>query len=580
MLYLAEVQKKAGVFGSGKVELKLWAQQRAEDRWQGLTGAEVLGSEKGADKAADCKDGALVLVDVNDRSGQIQRVQDATKTIVSNLQNSSRLKDKLKDQEDEIEQWKQSLTYQSQELNRREMEMESRREQMHQLEEDLKRLEEQKQEFMTLQSEADRLRSELYNRDEELKKAWEDLKREKEALESRKREGKGSGSIDPQQLQGIQEILGRLAEAGVSTEGLQEQVNYALEALNYQKAIVAQHLQQSEVYQNQAQQVQEGVNHLAHSLDDRWQQYLQLQAGLQQAQVNVQLRQQFLNTYQGQIQSFQSQITVQDLLQQQINFVLVGLDPEAVSQIDFAALEEMPLADLEKRVQDLQKVYDRDCTFVGDQEEELALISQDIEEKRQQITRASEYDRLTLDNELSDLQSQYGLINESVSPQRSRLRQDKGILKAYQSVLQRRKGGSAAAQEQSDIDVTPLIQQIEAQKLQLTESLLGLQAQANQEELELEQLQRGLEDQVQQVQDYQEEIRQLETELRNQTAVVSERWSQVRTYQELLHPAQETLRTLEERLYGVTQQMNWIQDGSVSQLTCVAELQHAVRSLV
>ena len=284
--------------------------------------------------------------------------------------------------------------------------------------------------------------------------------------------------------------------------------------------------------------------------------------------------------YQGQIQSFQSQITVQDLLQQQINFVLVGLDPEAVSQIDFAALEEMPLADLEKRVQDLQKVYDRDCTFVGDQEEELALISQDIEEKRQQITRASEYDRLTLDNELSDLQSQYGLINESVSPQRSRLRQDKGILKAYQSVLQRRKGGSAAAQEQSDIDVTPLIQQIEAQKLQLTESLLGLQAQANQEELELEQLQRGLEDQVQQVQDYQEEIRQLETELRNQTAVVSERWSQVRTYQELLHPAQETLRTLEERLYGVTQQMNWIQDVSVSQLTCVAELQHAVRSLV
>jgi chromosome segregation ATPase len=295
--------------------------------------------------------------------------------------------------------------------------------------------------------------------------------------------------------------------------------------------------------------------------------------------VNVQLRQQFINTYQGQIQSFQSQINAQDVLQQQINFVLVGLDPEAVSQIDFAALEEMALADLEKRVQDLQKVYNRDCTFVGDQEEELALISQDIEAKRQQIASASEYDRLTLDNELSDLQSQYGLINESVSPQRSRLRQDKGILKAYQSVLQRRKGGSAASQEQSDIDVTPLLQQIEAYKLQLTESLLGLQAQIHQEELELEQLQRGLGDQAQQVQEYQQEVRQLETELRNQTAVVSERWSQVRTYQELLHPAQETLRTLEERLYGVTQQMNWIQDVSTSQLTCVTELQNAVRSL-
>ena len=580
MLYLAEVQKKAGVFGSGKVELKLWAQQRAEDRWQGLTGAEVLGSEKGADKAAECKDGALVLVDVNDRSGQIQRVQDATKTIVSNLQNSSRLKDKLKDQEDEIEQWKQSLTYQSQELNRREMEMESRREQMHQLEEDLKRLEEQKKESVALQSEAERLRSELNNRDEELKKAWEELKREKELLDTRKREGKGTGSIDPQQLQSIQEILGRMAEAGVSTEGLQEQVAYALESLHYQKAIVAQHLQQCEVYQSQAQQLQEGVNHLSHSLNDRWQQYLQFQASLQQVQVNVQLRQQYINVYQGQIQSLQAQINGQEVLQQQINFVLVGLDPDAVSQIDFESLEAMPLTDLEKRVQDLQKIYDRDSTFVGDQEEELALISQDIEAKRQQITTASEYDRLTLENELSDLQSQYGLIDESVSPQRTRLRQDKAILKAYQAVLQRRKGVSVATEDKPDIDVTPLLQQIDAYKLQLTESLLNLQAQIHQEESELVQLQNGLGEQEQQVQQYQQEVRQLEAELRDQTAIVSERWSQVRTYQELLHPAQETLHTLEERLQAVTQQMNWMQNLSANQLQCMAELQGAVTALV
>jgi len=40
------------------------------------------------------------------------------------------------------------------------------------------------------------------------------------------------------------------------------------------------------------------------------------------------------------------------------------------------------------------------------------------------------------------------------------------------------------------------------------------------------------------------------------------------------------LRTLEERLYGVTQQMNWIQDVSTSQLTCVTELQNAVRALL
>lgn len=578
MLYLAEVQKKAGVFGAGaKVDLKLWAQQRSEDRWQGLTGSEVLGPEKGSDKAAECKDGALVLVEVNDRSGQIQRIQDATKTIVSNFQNSSRLRDKLKDQEDEIEQWKQSLTYQSQELNRREMEMESRRDQMSQLEEELRHMEEQKQEFLKLHEEAEHLRSELNRRDEELKQSWESLRQETEVLEARKREGKGTGSVDPQQLAQVQEILNQLTGSPLVMDGLQEQVGYALDALNYQKAIVAQHLQQFDLYQNQAQQLQEGLNHLVSSLDDRWQQYLQVQGNFNEAYIHAQSRQQVISAYQEQIHLLQTQIDVQSVLQQQINLVIGGLDPEAANQIDFTALEEMPIADLEKRVQDLQKTYDRDRTFVGDQEEELALISQDIEEKRQQMASASEFDRLNIDNEISDLQSQYNLIDESVSPQRTRLRQDNSILKAHQSILKRRKGEPMG--QDVDIDVAPLLQQIDQQKLQLTESLLRLQSLIAQEQASLEQLQGNLANQEQQLQQEHQDLRQLELEVRNQAAVVAERWSQVRSYQELLNPTQETLHNLEERFQAVTQQMSYLQGLAQHQSQSISDLQNAVSAL-
>lgn len=578
MLYLAEVQKKAGVFGAGaKVDLKLWAQQRSEDRWQGLTGSEVLGSEKGSDKAAECKDGALVLVDVNDRNGQIQRIQDATKTIVSNFQNSSRLRDKLKDQEDEIEQWKQSLTYQSQELNRREMEMESRRDQMGQLEEELRHMEEQKQEFLKLQEEADHLRAELNRRDEELKQSWERLRQETETLEARKREGKGTGSVDPQRLGQVRDLLSQFASAPIGMEGLQEQVGYALEALNYQKAIVAQHLQQFDLYQNQAQQLQDGLNHLVNSLDDRWQQYLQVQGSFNEAHIHAQSRQQVISAYQEQIHLLQTQIDVQSVLQQQINLVLGGLDPEAANQIDFTSLEEMPLADLEKRVQDLQKTYDRDRTFVGDQDEELALISQDIEDKRQQMASASEFDRLNIENEISDLQSQYNLIDESVSPQRARLRQDNSILKAHQSILRRRKGEPGG--QDVDIDVAPLLQQIDQQKLQLTESLVRLEALVAQEQATLGQVQGNLAAQEQQLQQEHQELRQLELEVRNQAAAVAERWSQVRTYQELLNPTQETLHNLEERFQTVTQQINHLQGLAQYQTQAVAELQNAVSAL-
>ena len=579
MLYLAEVQKKAGVFGSGKVELKLWAQQRAEDRWQGLTGTEVLGSDKGADKAAECKDGALVLVDVNDRNGQIQRIQDATKTLVSNLQNSSRLKDKLKDQEDEIEQWKQSLTYQSQELNRREMEMESRREQMQQLEEDLKRLEEQKQEALSLQNEAQRLRSELDSRDQDLQKAWQQLQQEQQALEARLAGAKGSGGLNEQQIQQLQGAVQRIHQTVMPVDGLLEQVNHGVEALKYQRAIVDRHLQQMDVYHNQAQSLQEGVNRLRQSWDDQWRAYGEGLDGITQMQVEMAVRQHRLESCQAQLAALYSHIEVQEKLQKQINFVIGGLDPESVNQIDFVALESMALADLEQRVQELQKAYDRDRHFVGDQDEELALISQDIEAKQQQIAAASEYERLTLEGELADLQSQYSLINESVSPQRNRLRQDKGILAAYQLVLRRRKGDTSATAQETDLDVKPILDFIEIHKAQLQGTIATLEQSQAEDQGALEQLQHNLREYQQQVNHQRQELHQVEEDLRNQMAAVAERWSQVRTYQELLQPTQETLNNLDGQLGSIHQELQKLHNNQGEQQREVEGLQQVLKTL-
>ncbi len=579
MLYLAEVQKKAGVFGSGKVELKLWAQQRAEDRWQGLTGTEVLGSDKGADKAAECKDGALVLVDVNDRNGQIQRIQDATKTLVSNLQNSSRLKDKLKDQEDEIEQWKQSLTYQSQELNRREMEMESRREQMQQLEEDLKRLEEQKQEALSLQNEAQRLRSELDSRDQDLQKAWQQLQQEQQALEARLAGAKGSGGLNEQQIQQLQGAVQRIHQTVMPVDGLLEQVNHGVEALKYQRAIVDRHLQQMDVYHNQAQSLQEGVNHLRQSWDDQWRAYGEGLDGITQMQVEMAVRQHRLESCQAQLAALYSHIEVQEKLQKQINFVIGGLDPESVNQIDFVALESMALADLEQRVQELQKAYDRDRHFVGDQDEELALISQDIEAKQQQIAAASEYERLTLEGELADLQSQYSLINESVSPQRNRLRQDKGILAAYQLVLRRRKGDTSATAQETDLDVKPILDFIEIHKAQLQGTIATLEQSQAEDQGALEQLQHNLREYQQQVNHQRQELHQVEEDLRNQMAAVAERWSQVRTYLELLQPTQETLNNLDGQLGSIHQELQKLHNNQGEQQREVEGLQQVLKTL-
>ena len=160
MLYLAEVQKqKTGFMGAAKAELKLLACQRADQSWNPVPGEEVISAS--LEEASKLSDGALVLADLNPANRQVQRIQEAGRPLVGILQNFSRQLEKSKSQEEEIEQWKQSLTFQSQELNRREMEMEARLEQLQQIEEDFERLEAQRQEIDMGRETSKQLREEI-----------------------------------------------------------------------------------------------------------------------------------------------------------------------------------------------------------------------------------------------------------------------------------------------------------------------------------------------------------------------------------------------------------------------------------
>ncbi len=70
--------------------------------------------------------------------------------MVRQLQKISRLMERSKKDQEKIEQWKQSLTYQSEILNRQKMEMETRIEQIEQIEAELEYLERKRQELETL----------------------------------------------------------------------------------------------------------------------------------------------------------------------------------------------------------------------------------------------------------------------------------------------------------------------------------------------------------------------------------------------------------------------------------------------
>lgn len=577
MLYLAEVQKKSGLL-AGKTGLKLLAQQRSEDRWQVLANGEVLSS----DKVGDFGPGSLVLVDVSDKSGQVQKVKEATRTILNTLQNSSRFQDRLKDQEEEIEQWKQSLTFQTQELHRREQEMESRWEQTHQLEEEMARINQEKQEAVALREEAQHLRLELENRDRELKKAWEQLKAEQQDLESHRQaigDQSAGGGLDAEQMALMQDRLGRLMEYVPNSEGVQGQLTHAVETLGHQKAILDQHWQQLDQHRTQGEALQAQVTELEQTVQARREAWEQGQGALERAKAEQESSQQLLVTYQDYDAALQRQIQATGDLHGQLTSAMGGLDPIAAQQVDVAGLEGMPLAELRTLVEEQERDYTKTFNFVNDQEDELRLLSQDMETKKAEIEKAAEFDRLTLDNELADLQSEYQLFDESLVPQRKRLREAKAVLSAYRSILAKRQGSPVDAEGGVDIDLTPVLSQLEtlrqgseAARSALGEKIQALQAQIGSQSAQVAALE------AQQNQERQA-LEALAGDLGQRQVTLGELLGKINAYGELLQPTQETLHSLEQQLQSLQQEVDRLQEVSNYQLQLLGEMNQSLATL-
>ncbi|NJQ98496.1 MAG: hypothetical protein HC784_14705 [Hydrococcus sp. CSU_1_8] len=125
------------MLGSSKTELKLLACQN-NNKNNNKSWNSVAGDQKIAlDETYDFGEGTLAIANLS-KDWQIQgTLEPASRYLVKILQDTELLLDKLKQQEEEIEQWKQSLHYQLQELNNREEELEKRLEYIDQRAEEL-----------------------------------------------------------------------------------------------------------------------------------------------------------------------------------------------------------------------------------------------------------------------------------------------------------------------------------------------------------------------------------------------------------------------------------------------------------
>ena len=579
MLYLAEVQKQRSGFGlgGGKAELKLLACQRGEHNWSAVPGDDAIPVEE----ANKFNDGTLVLVELS-ASKQVQRIQEAARQLVSILQNFSRLQDKFKDKEEEIEQWKASLTFSSQELNRREMEMQAREEQLAQMEDELERLEAQRSEIENTREEANRLREEVDRSRVEIETAWEQLRGEQQRVAQQQSQVPQGAVVDQQQTQRIQELMKKLGGAIASAQGVREQVNQSFGAVGAQQAILDQHWQQLEQKQSIAQQQQEEVDRQNQILQNRWQEWYQSQDALAGARADLKGQQSTLSAKQDQAQSVSLQVrAVEDLYQQLSRLASASGAAGTQQKVDVASLEKMPVDELQGLVQHLQQDLEKVFRFVNDQEEELTLQQETIEELQGKIQAASEYDRMALENEMADERESYQMLNETLVGQRLRLQEREDVLKQHQAVLWRRLGtGNAPKQDRGDIELGPIVAQLNTQRQQQSQELQRLENEIQQVRETISQMEANVNRQNGEGEAKRYELKQFEQNLFNQKGAVAELWGLVKVYQEMLQPVQDNLNALRQKLEAVAGELDRVQESGVEQDRVVSDLQQVLSGLI
>ncbi|MDX2231847.1 MAG: pilus motility taxis protein HmpF [Leptolyngbyaceae cyanobacterium bins.349] len=574
VLYLAEVQKKSGGFiGGGKAELKLLACQRSEQNWTAVPGDETLPS----DEANNYPAGALVLAEVMGNR-QVQRVQEASRPLVSILQNFSRMQEKFKTQEEEIEQWKQSLTYQSQELNRREMDMEARREQLQQMEEDFEKFDSQRQELEALRDEIEQQKESYERNRQELEGAWEHLRGEMRRFEEQ--QSSSSGGLDEEKARSLQELLNRLSNAAPVIDPVREQVNGALMLCHQQQERLGHHWQTFEQLRAQADQQQHDVDQHAQDLHQRWQSWHEAQTALEQARSELKAQQSVLTAKQDYAQRLSLQLQSSEEMHQQLFRLAETSDQVKVgAEVDMEALEKMPLDELQNLAQDMESELAKLSGFVQSQEEELAAKQQEIEDLKAKIQSANEYDRLNLENELADEQDGYQMLNETLVGQRRNLQSRKSILNQHQAVLCRRQGLPTPEGATVSIDLSPFTALVETQRQQQTEELQKLDAQLEQMKTAIQQAEQLVTSQTADQENRRSELKQVEFDLAGRRAAAAEIKGRVMLYQEMLQPIQDSIDGVRNQLETMTNSMGQVQESRDYQQQAIAEMQQMLSNL-
>ena len=569
MLYLAEIQKQSkGFMGGVEAKLKLIACQRNDQSWSVVNNELIVANE-----ASDFGDRALVVANLGVNRQVQGKIEPASSTIVGILKNFSRLLEKSQDQEQEIDQWKESLAIQSEELSRRQIEMETRLEQVEQMEEEFKEFDRQKEEIANAQAETDKIKAEFEAKSAELEGAWEQLRGQQHHLEEQLKQAR---VLDEARASELKQQLAVISAADSSTNSLQDKLNLVEAAVKAQQQTLQPHWQILSESSAKIETKQQALEEVAAELSEKQQQLETLSTEIAEVEYQLGVEQKSLEIKQELTQFLNLQAESQDTMLQ----MLAGSNSDAEpGSIDLEEIENMPLPSLESKVESLKQDLEKVARFVSDQEEELDWQCKAVEELEAKIAEVGEFERLTLEQELADEKEAKKMLDRTLVGQRRSLKDRHQVLLQHSRVLKRRQGIIDFDFESAiqDIDLTPIVQGLAEQQEKLQQQQQELADEVTQIEGSIQNLTNKLAGQKARKNQLESEIEQQQASDRELKLNIVQIQSQIDFYQQQLQPLQDALDEVQRQVTEMVRSMSAYLENNPSH--AIAKIEHIVNEL-
>ncbi len=544
MLYLAEIQKQSKKFMGGvETNLKLIACKH-NDSWSLVDNQSI-----DTDSSHDFGNGTLVIVNLDKNRKLEGKIELASPKILTILKNFTRLLKKTKDQEQEIEQWRESLAIQGEELSQRQLEMETRLEQVERMEEEFQQFEQQKQEIAAAKAEAEKIKAEFETKSAELEGAWSQLRGQQLSIEEQLKQAK---ALDPARADEIRQQLEVVQTAIAECNSLQEKLDVAALFASNQQKLLQPHWDNLSQSSGQIQSKTQELDNITAQLSQKQQQVSSLENSIVKTTEQLTTEKKSLEVKQELTQFLRLQSESQDNMLQ----LLSGSESTgASSKVDIDKLENMPLPNLESTVASLKKDLEKVARFVSDQEEELAWQCQAVEELEAKIADKNEFERLALEQELADEKEAKKMLDQTLIGQRRSLKERHQVLLEHSRVLKRRQGiiDFDFESEIQDIDLTPVKDGLIEQQQQLQQQLQQLASEIAQIEQSIQKLEAELKLQIAQKNELKSQITKQQDNWHELNLDLARMQFKIDFYQQQLQPLQDTLDAINHQILEMKQ---------------------------